>query len=117
MKNRELRDFIKDILDSIVDIAAFVKGETFADFSKDKKTINAVIRSLEIIGEASKNIPAELRKKYSLVPWKKMAGLRDKLIHDYFGIDLEILWQVVEEDIPPLKIPIVKIFKSLNKQR
>jgi len=88
---RELRDYIKDILDSISDIESFVGGMDFNIFIGDKKTINAVIRSLEIMGEASKKIPEELRAKYPGIPWKRLAGMRDKLIHEYHGIDLEIV--------------------------
>jgi len=64
---------------------------TFKDFAKDKRTINAVIRSIEVIGEAAKSIPKAIRDKYPTIPWKKMAGMRDKMIHEYFGVDLKIL--------------------------
>lgn len=103
---RELRDYIKDILDSISDIESFVGGMDFNIFIGDKKTINAVIRSLEIMGEASKKIPEELRAKYPGIPWKRLAGMRDKLIHEYHGIDLEIVWEVIKREIPPLETGI-----------
>ena len=70
---------------------------------KDRKTINAVIRSLEVMGEASKRIPDEVRAKHSEIPWKRMAGMRDKLIHEYAGVDLETVWDVIQEEIPPIR--------------
>ena len=107
--NRIYLDYIQDILDSIRDIESFIKGMTFEEFKKDRKTINAVVRSIEVIGEASKKIPPDLKAKYSDVPWKKMAGIRDKLIHEYFGIDLEILWVVSKKEIKQIKPAILRI--------
>jgi len=78
MKKRNYQDYLKDILDSINDIE---------EFKKDKKTINAVVRSIEVMGEATKNIPKSLRNKHKEIPWKKIVGMRDKLIHEYFGIE------------------------------
>jgi uncharacterized protein with HEPN domain len=112
---RELRDYIKDILDSISDIESFVGGMDFNTFIGDKKTINAVIRSLEIMGEASKKIPEGLRARHPGIPWKRLAGMRDKLIHEYHGIDLEIVWEVIKREIPPLKPKIEKVFKELKE--
>ena len=88
---------------------------TFSDFAKDRKTINAVVRSVEIIGEAAKKIPKSIRKKNQSIPWKKMAGMRDKLIHEYFGVDTEILWEVANNDIPPLKPLIQNVLEELGK--
>jgi uncharacterized protein with HEPN domain len=112
MKKREFTDYLTDIIDSINDIEIFVKELTFDDFIKDKKTINAVIRSLEVIGEATKKIPENFRSKHSSIPWKRMAGMRDKLIHEYFGVDFEILWKVIKDEIPPLKQEFEKIIKK-----
>ncbi len=75
----------------------------FDAFSSDRKTVNAVIRSLEVLGEATKHIPASFRNKYSEIPWNKMAGMRDVLIHDYMGVDLKTVWKVVRERLPELK--------------
>ena len=82
---------------------------TFEDFAKDRKTINAVIRSFEVIGEAAKKIPKSIRDKHPSIPWKKMVGMRDKMIHEYFGVDIEIIWKTIKEDIPSLK-PLIQKF-------
>jgi len=112
MIRRDYLDYVQDILDSIQDIDNFVEGMNPESFSKDRKTINAVVRSLEVIGEASKNIPNAVKEKYPDIPWKKMAGMRDKMIHEYFGIDFEMLWKTVKEDIPPLCVAVRKLIKT-----
>ena len=113
MKTRDYRDYLQDIINAINDIESFTVNMTFADFTKDKKTINAVVRSIEIIGEATKKIPKSLKNEYPSIPWKKMAGIRDKMIHEYFGVDLESVYKTIREDIPPLKPLIKNILKSL----
>jgi len=115
MKRRDYRDYLQDILDSITDIENFIRGMSFEDFKRDRKTINAVVRSIEVIGEATKKIPKTLKDKHREVPWKKMSGMRDKLIHEYFGVDVEILWKTAKDDIPPLKQLVQNILKSLEK--
>ncbi|MGA2091332.1 MAG: DUF86 domain-containing protein [Endomicrobiales bacterium] len=94
---------------------SFVGKMSFKKFISDKKTVNAVIRSIEVIGEATKNLSSEFRKKYPEIPWKNMAGMRDKLIHEYFGIDNEILWMVIKKDLPSIKDEIREITKHLNR--
>lgn len=114
MVKRVYTDYIQDILDSIQDIENFIQGMNYEEFRDDRKTINAVIRSIEIIGEASKKIPKSLRDSQPEIPWKKMAGMRDKLTHAYFGIDLEIIWKVVSEEIKQIKPGILKIKDNLQ---
>ena len=115
MKQREYVDYVQDILTSIDDIKEFIKGQDFESFLKDKKTKNAVIRSIEVIAEAAKYIPASIKNNDPDIPWTKIKGMRNKMIHEYFGIDEEILWKVAVEDIPPLRQKIKKILDKLNK--
>ena len=116
MRKRDYRDYLQDISDSIDDIENFVKGMGFEEFRKDRKTVNAVVRSIEVIGEASKRVPRAMKAKFAGVPWKLMAGMRDKLIHEYFGVDVEILWKTAKDDIPPLKPLIQRMLESLEEQ-
>lgn len=115
MKWRDYRDYLQDIIDSINDIESFIRDMGFEEFKTDRKTINAVVRSIEIIGEAAKRVPSALRGKYKMIPWKEMTGMRDKLIHAYFGVDTEILWKTVKDDIPPLKPLIQRTLEDLEK--
>lgn len=107
MIDRDLRDYINDITESCEDILSFTQGMSYPDFAADKKTINAVVRSLEVIGEATKKLPASFRDKFPNIPWKQMAGMRDKLIHEYFGIDKQMVWQAIERHIPYI-LPLIK---------
>lgn len=116
MKERELGDYIEDILEAIVDVKNFTEGMRYEEFITDRKTINAVIRSLEIIGEAAKKIPGSMREKYPDVPWKGMTGMRDKLIHEYFGVDLEIVWEVINSELPPVKPSIRKVLDDIENE-
>lgn len=108
--------FISHILESIAKIERFTKGIAIEKFLKSVQKQDAVIRRLEIIGEAVKNLPAEFRKKYSDVPWSEMAKTRDKLIHGYFGVDLELTWDIVKKDLPKLKGKIQKIQSELKEK-
>lgn len=99
---------IRDALSKIEEYTLFGKDA----FLKDAKTQDAVIRNLEIIGEAAKNVTEDFRTKHSHIAWRTIAGMRDKLIHDYFGVDLNIVWEVVEKEVPPLKQKIEKLIAS-----
>ena len=114
MKKREYGDYLEDISDSINAIEEFVKGMEFEDFTKDRKTIFAVVRCIEIIGEATKNIPKSIKSRYPEIPWKDMAGMRDKVIHEYFGVDLKRVWRTVKKDIPNLKSLFKRILKDFE---
>ena len=113
--SREVRDYLTDILESIANIREFTRGLTCSEFTADKKTNLAVIRCLEVIGEATKKIPADLRRQQPSLPWAEIAGMRDKLIHDYFGVDLEIVWTTVENDLGLLEQSVVEILRKINR--
>ncbi len=112
---RIIDDYLSDILESINDITQFTAGMSFADFTADKKTINAVIRSLEIIGEATKKIPDSVRGQFPEEPWKEIAGMRDKLIHEYFGVDLQVVWTTINEDLAGFK-KVIEILTHRSDQ-
>lgn len=101
---------VRDAINRILDYTAAGKGE----FLDDAKTQDAVVRNLEILGEAAKNVSGELRQTHENVPWRRLAGMRDKLIHEYFGVNLDIVWQVVERELPTLKEQVDQILKQLE---
>ena len=116
MTKHESLPYLEHIIDAVNDIESFTKGLTKSKFLKNKLRQSAVIRQLEIIGEASKNLPENFREKYSEVEWKKIAGTRDKIIHHYFGIDLNTVWDIVKKDLPDLKRKIIAILKAEPKK-
>ena len=109
---RTILDYLEDISGAISDIRSFVQGMSADGFKSDKKTVNAVIRSLEIIGEATGKIPMDIRSGYSHVPWDEIMGMRNRLIHEYFGVDLDIVWQTIKEDLMPLETAIKEILSD-----
>jgi len=112
-KGRIVKDYLNDILENIKDITIFTEGIDYDDLKSDKKTQYAVIRCLEVIGEAAKKIPDKSRTKYPVIPWQEISGMRDKLIHDYFGIDLETVWDTIQEDLLPLKKAVESLLEEL----
>ncbi len=111
---REYSDYIEDILSAMDKTSSFIKGISYEDFKSDDKTIFAVVRAIEIIGEATKHIPDDARQKYSEIPWKEMAGMRDVLIHDYISVDVETVWLTANNKIPQLRPLIDKMAKELK---
>jgi len=108
-------DYLQDMLDNARRASRFTAGMDFESFSKDDKTVYAVIRAVEIIGEAARNVPEDVRSKYPQIPWRDVAGMRDKLIHQYFGINMEVVWQTLHEDVPMLIDTLEDILKQENK--
>lgn len=113
---RDYRLYIDDIIGAIEKIEKYVEKLSFDEFGQDSKTIDAVIRNFEIIGEASKHIPEEIRGKYPKIPWKEMAGMRDKLSHEYFGVKLEVVWKTIKKRLPEVKTLVNEVLENMNKK-
>jgi uncharacterized protein with HEPN domain len=114
---RDLRLYIEDILDSIAKIEQYTSAMDEQGFLADTQVQDAVLRRLEIMGEAVKNIPQAVRDKYPEIPWKRVAGLRDVLIHEYFGINVRRAWKMAKQDIFELRQKVLKVKKDLSNPR
>ena len=116
MSERGIKLYLEDILEALKKIEEFTRGMSPESFKQDVRTIDAVVRNIEVIGEAVRKIPNELRIKYPTVPWKQIVGARDKVIHEYFGVDLDIILKTVVEDMPPFKQQIETLLKEFSDQ-
>jgi len=112
---RDYSVYLRDILQSFRNASQFVEELSYEKFITDRKTVSAVIRELEIVGEATKQIPTSIKKKNPNIPWSDMAGMRDKLIHFYFGVDMEIIWKTVKVRIPKLEPLIQDVLRDLEQ--
>ena len=111
---RSYRDYLADILQAAEETLTFVVGMDFPTFRSDRRTNLAGVRALEIIGEAARHIPARVRRRYPQVAWQDMVAMRNKLIHEYFGVDLEVLWRTIQEDLPPLRDAVRRILAEME---
>ncbi len=114
MKERDIGVYLEDILESIANIEEYCQDISAGEFLQRTQVQDAVVRRLEIIGEAVKNIPPEIRHKYPDIPWKEIAETRDVLIHEYFGVDLDKVWEVMQGDLPALKKEVERIMQELQ---
>lgn len=117
MTRREYEDYLRDILDSASKARHFVENVTFDEFVTNDEKLYAVMQALQIIGEATKKIPLTARKRYPQIPWREVAGLRDKLSHDYFGVDARRLWQTIHDDLPPLQKVVEQMLSDIQADR
>jgi uncharacterized protein with HEPN domain len=109
---RDYKVYLEDIIEAIGKIHSYTSDLSLQTFSSDAKTFDAVIRNLEIIGEAIKGVPEDVRSRYADVEWKKIVGLRDILIHEYFGVDVEIIWDIIQNKLPILERQIKRMIEE-----
>lgn len=114
MSKRDVGLYIEDIRIAIERIEKFTRGLSFEQFSSNAMVIDAVVRNIEIIGEASAHIPKDVQVKYPDVPWSLIAGTRNKAIHEYFAVDVKIIWKTTQEDLPKLKEQIMSMLQNLQ---
>src|SRR3972149_4134255 len=112
---REFVDFLEDATGAMEKAERFVAGMSYEDFIKDEKTVFAVLRAIEVIGEAVKHIPMDFRTKFPDIPWRDIAGMRDVLIHDYFAVDFETVWETVKTDIPKTKAALAQVLETIKE--
>ena len=110
--SRDYKLFLQDILQAIGDIRAFTAGYSLETLINDKRTYHAILRNIEVIGEAVKKLPDEIKDRHPEVEWKKIAGARDILIHHYFEINLRVVWDILQNKLPPLERQISRILQS-----
>lgn len=116
MSKRSDMDLLDDILICMDKIHKYIDGMTYDEFENDSKTQDAIIRNIEVIGEAVKQLSDVMKAKYPGIPWKEIAGTRDRLIHDYFGVNIDIIWEIATIDIPKLKLDIEEIKNKIINQ-
>ncbi len=114
MRRRSVRLYVVDMLRAIEKIERFTEGLDLASFSSSELVVDAVLRNLEVLGEAARNVPEEMRETHPDIPWGKIVGLRNIVAHAYFGVDLENVWKIVQENVPEVRSSIVALVKELE---
>jgi uncharacterized protein with HEPN domain len=109
---RDYKVYLEDIVEATRKIRSYTTSLSLQTFSSDMRTFDAVIRNLQIIGEAVKGVPEDVRSRYTEVEWKKIVGLRDILIHEYFGVDVEIIWDIIQNKLPVLESQIKRMLEE-----
>lgn len=115
-RKREYADYLHDILEHAAKAQQFVAGVSFDTFRTNEEKALAVVRALEVVGEAARQVPREVRRRHPEIPWQEAIGMRDKLVHDYFGVDLEVVWKTVHQDLPPLRAAVARMLQELEQE-
>lgn len=115
-KPREVTDYLWDMYENVQKAQAFIRGYSFTQFEQDERIHYAVVRALEIIGESASKIPQDIQNLYGEIPWREISGMRNKLIHDYFGVDLAVVWQTVKEDLPNLQTQLAAMLRDFGEE-
>jgi uncharacterized protein with HEPN domain len=116
MSKRDYKIFLEDIIESIDKIKSYTKNLTFYDFAQDSKTIDAVVRNIEIIGEAAHQIPSDIMNKFKYIEWHKLKAIRNRIVHEYFGVDYSIIWEIIQNDIDLLRSNIKDVLEHLQRE-
>ncbi|MBP2133236.1 uncharacterized protein with HEPN domain [Methanomicrobium sp. W14] len=116
MSKRDVLISVDDIIEAAERISDYIKYYSKEDFETDQKTIDAVVRNIEIIGEAASNIPEDFRCRYPQIPWKRIVGTRNIVIHKYFGVDTGILWFIIQKQLPELKLQMIKMIHNIEEK-
>ncbi len=114
MSKRNWTLFLQDMLESMGNIAQYTSEMSFQDFVQDPRTRDAVVRNLEVLGEAARQIPSTIQERYSEIPWAQIVSLRNRLIHAYFLVDYGIVWEIVQNELPPLRQRLEQIIRELS---
>lgn len=114
MKKRDYGTYVEDIIEHMTYAEDFIKNLTFEEFAKDKKTILSVTKCIEVVGEATKHIPDSIRDKYPEIPWRDLAGIRDRLVHGYFKVNLEIVWMTATQEFPELRPKMERVLDDID---